>query len=185
VGVGGAGGAPPACGDGQVAAGEACDDGNAIETDGCLSSCAVASCGDGFTQTGVEQCDDGNLVPGDGCSATCTLGNVFGPTHTFEGMQSSFYITQFACSQSGGDPAGDALWFCQHFYNNPACSATSYTATSSASGSLVMMHAGLSCNNPDPAGISIAGTACNGGPCKIGTYAGPLGGLADIVCSCP
>jgi cysteine-rich repeat protein len=182
----GGGGSPPGpvCGDGQVDAGETCDDGNVDNTDSCLATCVPASCGDGFTQAGVEQCDDGNVVSGDGCSATCTFGTTFGPVHTFEGMQSSFYVTQFACSQTGGDAAGDALWFCQHFYNNPSCTATSYTATSSASGALVMMHAGASCNNPDPAGFPIAGTACNGGPCKIGTYQGPLGGLADIVCSC-
>jgi cysteine-rich repeat protein len=150
VGGGGEGGAAPACGDGQVGANEACDDGNAIETDSCLSTCLSASCGDGFTQAGVEECDDGNLVPGDGCSATCTLGSVFGPTHTFEGMQSSFYITQFACSQSGGDPAGDALWFCQHFYNDATCTATSFWPVEDAG--IVMMHAGNSCTI-DPAGL--------------------------------
>lgn len=186
VGVGGAGGMPggPVCGDGQLDAAEACDDGNTDNTDACLATCVLASCGDGFTQAGVEQCDDGNLLPGDGCSATCTFGTTFGPLHTFEGMQSSFYITQFACSQSGGDPAGDALWFCQHFYNDPSCTATTYTAMQSSSGAQVMMHAGASCNNPDPAGFPIAGTACNGGPCKIGTYTGPLGGLGNITCSC-
>ena len=166
-GAGGAGGAPgPMCGDGAIEAGEACDDGNADNTDGCLTTCVLASCGDGFIHAGVEECDDGNLLGNDGCSATCTSGNTFGPVHTFEGMQSSFYITQFACSQSGGDPAGDALWFCQHFYNNASCIPTTYTATSSASGSIVMMHAGASCNNPDPAGFPIAGTVCNGGPAR-------------------
>jgi cysteine-rich repeat protein len=182
----GGGGSPPVpvCGDGQLDAGEECDDGNTDNTDSCLATCVAASCGDGFTQAGVEQCDDGNVVPGDGCSATCTFGTTFGPLHTFEGMQSSFYITQFACSQTGGDAAADALWFCQHFYNNPTCSATSYTPTSIGNVTQVMMHAGSSCYLPDPAGFPIAGTACNGGPCKIGSYQGPLGGLADIVCSC-
>ena len=48
------------CGDGTVQAHEACDDGNDDETDECLSSCILASCGDGFIQVGVEECDDGN-----------------------------------------------------------------------------------------------------------------------------
>ncbi|MBA3548255.1 MAG: hypothetical protein H0T76_17370, partial [Nannocystis sp.] len=34
------------CGDGEVQPGEACDDGNADETDACLATCVAASCGD-------------------------------------------------------------------------------------------------------------------------------------------
>lgn len=61
------------CGDGfaDSSTGEACDDGNAGNTDACLNTCAAASCGDGFVQAGVEECDDGNSAGGDGCSATC------------------------------------------------------------------------------------------------------------------
>jgi cysteine-rich repeat protein len=47
---------------------EACDDGNGVETDACLSSCTQAECGDMVTWAGVEECDDGNAVGGDGCS---------------------------------------------------------------------------------------------------------------------
>jgi cysteine-rich repeat protein len=61
------------CGDGVVDDGEECDDGNADETDACLSSCEIATCGDGFTQAGVEECDDGNLEDGDGCEASCIV----------------------------------------------------------------------------------------------------------------
>jgi len=45
------------CGDGVVQedAGELCDDGNDVDTDGCLSSCRFASCGDAIPQTGVPQ----------------------------------------------------------------------------------------------------------------------------------
>lgn len=53
--------------------GEACDDGNASNTDACLTTCAVASCGDGFVHTGIEACDDANVVSGDGCSSTCAI----------------------------------------------------------------------------------------------------------------
>jgi cysteine-rich repeat protein len=55
------------CGDGIVDIGEACDDGNKDDTDGCLSTCALARCGDGKVQAGVEQCDDGNADSSDGC----------------------------------------------------------------------------------------------------------------------
>lgn len=74
------------CGDGLLAAFEACDDGNAISGDGCTSGCALepgfqcpvpgspctpSTCGNG-TQEGTEGCDDGNLRPYDGCSPDCT-----------------------------------------------------------------------------------------------------------------
>jgi len=61
------------CGDGAKDPGEACDDGNTVETDACLSTCELATCGDGFVQAGVEECDDGNTNDGDGCSADCKI----------------------------------------------------------------------------------------------------------------
>jgi cysteine-rich repeat protein len=59
------------CGNGVIDAGEACDDGNFVDTDSC-TVCAVAVCGDGTAQSGIgEQCDDGGTVSGDGCSDIC------------------------------------------------------------------------------------------------------------------
>jgi cysteine-rich repeat protein len=52
---------------------EQCDDANASNTDGCLNTCRLATCGDGYVRAGVEQCDDGNVSGGDGCSGTCQL----------------------------------------------------------------------------------------------------------------
>lgn len=61
----------PYCGDGTLDAGEACDDGNNVDGDGCSANCTVeAYCGDGTLDPG-EQCDDGNNENGDGCSALC------------------------------------------------------------------------------------------------------------------
>ena len=61
------------CGDGILDAGEACDDGNTTNGDGCSSTCELESlCGDGILE-GNEVCDDGNTVDGDGCSSTCEL----------------------------------------------------------------------------------------------------------------
>jgi cysteine-rich repeat protein len=61
-----------ACGDAFVQVGvEACDDGNADQSDACLADCSAAACGDGFVQAGVEECDDGNTAGGDACPATC------------------------------------------------------------------------------------------------------------------
>jgi cysteine-rich repeat protein len=61
------------CGDGIVGEGEACDDGNNINGDGC-SNCEVtriARCGDFYLDAG-EECDDGNLNVGDGCTTSCS-----------------------------------------------------------------------------------------------------------------
>jgi cysteine-rich repeat protein len=60
------------CGDGAVGAGEACDDGNATDGDGCDHDCSLSACGNGIV-AGGEQCDDGNVQDGDGCSSTCRL----------------------------------------------------------------------------------------------------------------
>jgi cysteine-rich repeat protein len=73
------------CGDGVVDGDEACDDGNAIETDTCLSTCEAARCGDGFVESGVEECDAGSFegegdtpdLPGDPCTATCEVPRVW------------------------------------------------------------------------------------------------------------
>jgi cysteine-rich repeat protein len=60
------------CGDGIRACGEACDDGNLINGDGCDANCTLTACGNGIVTAG-EECDDGNLISGDGCDANCTL----------------------------------------------------------------------------------------------------------------
>jgi cysteine-rich repeat protein len=65
----------PVCGDGIVEGGESCDDGNNSNSDTCLTSCRLASCGDGFVRAGVEKCDDGNMRDGDSCSANCSTGS--------------------------------------------------------------------------------------------------------------
>ena len=60
------------CGDGNVDPGEACDDGNADNTDNCTNTCEFPRCGDGFTQ-GNEACDDGNTDNTDNCTNACEL----------------------------------------------------------------------------------------------------------------
>jgi len=60
------------CGDGYVDPGEACDDGNGVDGDGCDRGCVPSACGNGI-RAGDEECDDGNTTDGDGCSSTCKL----------------------------------------------------------------------------------------------------------------
>jgi cysteine-rich repeat protein len=59
------------CGNGELEAGEECDDGNQVAADRCLTTCKLATCGDGIKRAPVEECDDGNRVDGDGCSRAC------------------------------------------------------------------------------------------------------------------
>jgi len=67
------------CGDGNLDAGEECDDGNDVGGDGCSADCREEYCGDGVVQDGGvgqepgEECDDGNNADGDGCSADCSV----------------------------------------------------------------------------------------------------------------
>jgi cysteine-rich repeat protein len=61
------------CGNGILDPGEECDDGNLDDTDDCLSTCKLNTCGDGKVRRGAEECDDGNTVDGDGCDSNCTV----------------------------------------------------------------------------------------------------------------
>ncbi len=67
------------CGDGNRGPGEACDDGNVEDQDGCASDCqSDESCRNGVWDPLVgEGCDDGNAVSHDGCSSGCTSENVY------------------------------------------------------------------------------------------------------------
>lgn len=78
---------PAVCGNGALESGEACDDGNTDDGDGCSGDCltvedgfvcpledeaciVVTACGNGIVE-GDEACDDGNRRSGDGCRADC------------------------------------------------------------------------------------------------------------------
>jgi cysteine-rich repeat protein len=65
----------PVCGDGIFQAPEQCDDGNAVDGDGC-TGCILDFCGDGLENkiiqgNSLEVCDDGNNTGGDGCRGDC------------------------------------------------------------------------------------------------------------------
>ncbi|KFE65245.1 DUF4215 domain-containing protein [Hyalangium minutum] len=66
------------CGDGLIQEGEACDDGNVIDNDGCNSTCTSdETCGNGVEDP-HEVCDDRNTQSGDACSADCLSMEVCG-----------------------------------------------------------------------------------------------------------
>jgi len=69
-----------ACGDGVPDVGEECDDGNAVDGDGCDGNCTVTACGNGIaTPSTGEQCDDGNTAGGDCCDGGCQFEAVASP----------------------------------------------------------------------------------------------------------
>ncbi len=90
-----------ACGNNVIELGEACDDGDTVNGDGCSDQCLledtiscdwdnqcqsgicdltevdpvcepINTCGNSVLETG-EACDDGNLINGDGCSSICEV----------------------------------------------------------------------------------------------------------------
>jgi cysteine-rich repeat protein len=64
---------PPGCGNGQLDAGEQCDDGNLVDGDGCDGNCTLTGCGNGIVTAG-EQCDGGADCNGDCESTASTCG---------------------------------------------------------------------------------------------------------------
>ncbi len=67
----------PECPNGEIDAGEECDDGNFTDGDGCTSLCILEFCGDGIiNDSGTEECDDAELnsdVTPNACREDCTL----------------------------------------------------------------------------------------------------------------
>jgi cysteine-rich repeat protein len=59
------------CGDGVVDVGETCDDGNAIDGDGCDRSCTPTGCGNGVIDP-TEVCEPSDPTWGASCRADCT-----------------------------------------------------------------------------------------------------------------
>ncbi|HEY0986095.1 MAG TPA: DUF4215 domain-containing protein, partial [Kofleriaceae bacterium] len=108
----------PACGNGRMDPGEACDDGNSINGDGCDNNCTRTACGNGVMTVG-EGCDDGNRSNGDGCDNNCTrtaCGNGIvtageacddGNQTNGDGCERTCMVTPVACGNNVVD-AGEA-----------------------------------------------------------------------------
>jgi uncharacterized repeat protein (TIGR01451 family) len=105
------------CGNGTVEGGEACDDGNTINTDACTDACTLPICGDGIVN-GTDQCDDANVSNTDACTNACLFTvdlslskTASSPTPTI-GTNVTFTITVTNNSASGtatGVTVADAL----------------------------------------------------------------------------
>lgn len=99
------------CGNGRVEAGEACDDGNGVNTDACLNDCIEASCGDGIVHDGAEECDDGNGELGDGCE-DCRVacpGSVLGMARSPEDVRFCFMDSRLSWEEARLSCASGAM----------------------------------------------------------------------------
>lgn len=74
------------CGNSNLELIEQCDDGNAVDGDGCSADCLWEECGNDIIDPN-EECDDGNIYDGDGCSSSCVKENkiVFLTSRTYSG----------------------------------------------------------------------------------------------------
>jgi len=93
---------PAVCGDQVVEDEEECDDGNDVNTDGCVA-CKWAVCGDGKVRRGVEECDEES----ENCSQCkiCLGDNKFAYNgHCYERVTSglSYSQAQESCGAKGG-----------------------------------------------------------------------------------
>jgi cysteine-rich repeat protein len=102
----------PACGNGKLDPGEACDDGNMSDSDSCLTSCSWATCGDGRVRTGVEECDWGAPDAPPDCTHGCLVcGNTkdeyyrAGTAHCYDVHNEAVTEQQARskCQMEGGD----------------------------------------------------------------------------------
>ncbi len=103
---------PARCGDAVIDTGEACDDGNTIDTDACRNTCARAGCGDGVVGPG-EECDDGNGVNTDACpnscvAATCGDGFVWAASEDCDRAPPRACTT--SCASTGSEACVACRW---------------------------------------------------------------------------
>jgi cysteine-rich repeat protein len=146
----------PFCGNGVMNPGEACDDGNLLDCDGCDSNCTTG-CGNGIT-CAPEQCDDANTTPGDGCEPDCTL--------------TPAPCTGETCGNFTGtcNPSFPGQCFCFSGFAGPGGCVDDFQC-----GTAQSCPGGLGC----PAGkVCYVGTCCGGPTCGPSTCTGVIRSVA-------
>lgn len=130
----------PLCGDGVIQEGEACDDGNDVDTDDCRNDCTLPKCGDGVVQEG-EACDDGNNVDTDSCKNNCTLPNcgdgiLKSPEQCDDGNNISGDGCNANCNVENSTPTPTPAPGCNELcVQNADCSNTAHICVTTADGS--------------------------------------------------
>ncbi|MEO6029683.1 MAG: hypothetical protein ABIR79_22680 [Candidatus Binatia bacterium] len=91
------------CGNGVTDPGEACDDGNAVDGDGCDHNCTVSTCGNGVRANG-EECDGSDAPTCAGvCQGDCTCGPFCGDGAIDVGEQCDGSATGVCAGSCGAD----------------------------------------------------------------------------------
>ncbi|MFN2377282.1 MAG: hypothetical protein ABR538_12145, partial [Candidatus Binatia bacterium] len=173
----------PACHDGNhnAAAGEQCDDGNLVDTDSCVGSCVVATCGDGFLcngggcttgpSGGIELCDNAgansNVTP-DACRTNCRPAscgdNVTDTGETCDtggnSMTCDSNCTAAACGDGFINPAANET--CDDSGESASCDANC-TAATCGDGTLNVT-AGEICDDGNVVSGDYCSSTCQNGP---------------------
>ena len=169
----------PRCGDGVRDTGEACDDGNADETDGCLSSCRTSECGNG-RRDGSEECDDGNTDDTDACLSTCVAARC-GDGHVQAGVEQcdgGARDCTTSCGSTGRQDCSGCTWStcappaercngrdddCDTAADNGfACRPGETTSCATSCGSTGTGICTDACAPPGPAACTVPAESCNG-----------------------
>jgi cysteine-rich repeat protein len=119
-------GCAPLCGDSVLDPGEACDDGNNTDADGCQSNCQLPACGD-LVLDGGEACDDGNTDDADGDHVGAAVA-----IHVGDGERGGVRVERsdaggyFSVDLAAGDLDGDL----DPIWSPPATRAASWPSSS-------------------------------------------------------
>ncbi len=146
--------------------GEQCDDGNALDGDGCSANCGAEYCGNGLLDAG-EACEDGNAASGDGCSSDCQsqerCGNLFVDIATGEACDDGNTVDGDGCQAdcslpSCGDGIVDPDEACDDGNRNggDGCNATC-TSDEACGNGIVDVEAGEQCDD----GSASSGDGCS------------------------
>lgn len=100
-------GAPPVCGDGAIDPGEACDDGNDTECDGCSATCVVVPNGCRIDGVCVAE---GAAAPTNGCAACLTARSrtAYSPVSLGTGCDDGAFCTDGDACDGAGNCVGHA-----------------------------------------------------------------------------
>ncbi|MBI5501397.1 MAG: hypothetical protein HY907_14220 [Deltaproteobacteria bacterium] len=194
-----------ACGNAVVDPGEACDDGNTVNTDSCLSTCVAASCGDGEVWAGYEQCDgDAARACATSCGSAgtqscdaCSWSACAPPAETCngadddcDGQTDEGFAVGSACDGGDSDLCAEGTLSCDASGTGTACSDASGSTLDLCDGSDEDCDAasadgsedpgvGASCDGTDSDLCREGSTSCSGGSIVCGDASGSTTDLCN------
>jgi hypothetical protein len=183
--------------------GTKCTPGANVAAMGCAASaCTIASCNPGFgncnnvVADGCETNTTNNNAHCGSCATMCSMsqncvnsaciGVDYGPTHTFVGVNSTFFISTGQGGCSTGNMDSDAAYFCLHFYGQRlgmTCTPKPGYMVVSMNGNKMHKNGGCTTNGTD-----IPNTTCDANAttaCKMWINDPEVdSGLTNLICHC-